>query len=90
MEGYGNICILHSANQAKVQMASAEPVDANVDLFTAGTVRGEGDTTNALNEVSLPAAVVKISVTLPDSVSPVVMKCLYRETNPVAMSSRPK
>ena len=46
-------------------MASTEAVDANVDLFTAGTVRGEGDTTNALSEVSLPAAVVKLSVTLP-------------------------
>jgi hypothetical protein len=56
---------LHSANQAKVQLASTEPVDADVNLFTAGTVRGEGDTTNALSEVSLPAAVVKLSVTLP-------------------------
>jgi hypothetical protein len=56
---------LHNANRIEVQMASAEPVDANVDLFTAGTVRGEDDGTNALNEVSLPAAVVKLSVTLP-------------------------
>jgi hypothetical protein len=56
---------LHSAKEAKVQMASTEPVDATVDLFTAGTVRGEADTTNALSEVSLPAAVVKLSVTLP-------------------------
>lgn len=56
---------LHSSNQAKVQLASAEPVVANVDLFTSGTVRGEGDAMNALSEVSLPAAVVKLSVTLP-------------------------
>ena len=56
---------LHNANRVEVQMASAEPVDANVDLFTAGTVRGEDDGTNALNEVSLPAALVTLSVTLP-------------------------
>lgn len=56
---------LHRANRVEVQMASVEPVEANVDLFTVGTVRGADDGANALNEVSLPAAVVKLSVTLP-------------------------
>jgi hypothetical protein len=40
-------------------------VNANVDLFNAGTVRGEDDDTNALKQVSLPAAIVQLSVTLP-------------------------
>jgi hypothetical protein len=48
-----------------VQLASTKPVDANVDLFNAGTVRGDDDDTNALKQVSLPAAVVQLSVTLP-------------------------
>ena len=46
-------------------MASTKPVNANVDLFNAGTVRGEDDGTNALKQVSLPAAIVQLSVTLP-------------------------
>jgi hypothetical protein len=48
-----------------VQMASTQPVSANVDLFNAGTVRGEDDDANALKQVSLPAAIVQLSVTLP-------------------------
>ena len=48
-----------------VQLASTTPVNANVDLFNAGTVRGEDDDTNALKQVSLPAAIVQLSVTLP-------------------------
>src|SRR5438067_546171 len=54
-----------SGHLAAVQMASTQPVNANVDLFNAGTVRGEDDNTNALTEVSLPAAIVQLSVTLP-------------------------
>jgi len=50
---------------AAVQMASTRPVKANVDLFNAGTVRGEDDGINALKQVSLPAAIVQLSVTLP-------------------------
>ena len=46
-------------------MASTKPLNANVDLFNAGTVRGEDDDTNALKQVSLPAAIVQLSVTLP-------------------------
>ena len=48
-----------------VQLTSTTPVNANVDLFNAGTVRGEDDNTNALKQVSLPAALVQLSVTLP-------------------------
>ena len=48
-----------------VQMASSTPVDANVNLLDAGTVRGADDDTSPLQEVSLPAAVVRLSVTLP-------------------------
>ena len=40
-------------------------MNANVDLFNAGTVRGEDDDANALKQVSLPAAIVQLSVTLP-------------------------
>jgi len=50
---------------AAVQQASTKPVNANVDLFNVGTVRGEDDDTNALKQVSLPAAIVELSVTLP-------------------------
>jgi hypothetical protein len=51
---------------AVVQMAkSSVPVDAQVDLFNAGTLRGVDDGTNELQQVSLPAAIVHLSVTLP-------------------------
>jgi hypothetical protein len=54
-----------AAQIGSVQLASTKPVNANVDLFSAGTVRGEDDDTNALKQVSLPAAIVHLSVTLP-------------------------
>ena len=54
-----------AAQIAAVQMAAAKPVNANVDLFNAGTVRGEDDDANALKQVSLPARIVQLSVTLP-------------------------
>jgi hypothetical protein len=51
---------------AVVQMAkSSVPVDAEVDLFNAGTLRGGDEGTNELQQVSLPAAIVHLSVTLP-------------------------
>jgi hypothetical protein len=53
------------AHLAAVQMAATQPVKANVDLFNAGTVRGADDDVNALKQVSLPAAIVQLSVTLP-------------------------
>ena len=54
-----------ATQMAAVQLASTKPVNANVDLFNAGTVRGEDDDSNALKQVSLPAAIVQLSVTLP-------------------------
>jgi hypothetical protein len=54
-----------AAQIAAVQMIATKPVNANVDLFNAGTVRGEDDGANALKQVSLPAAIVQLSVTLP-------------------------
>ncbi len=50
-----------------VEVASSAPRDANVDLFEATTARGVGtdDEAAPLQEVLLPAAVVRLSVTLP-------------------------
>lgn len=47
------------------QVASAVPVYATVDLFEAGTLRGAGDDATPLQAVSLPTAVVHLSITLP-------------------------
>ena len=53
-------------HDAAVQVAkSSVPVDAQVDLFNAGTLRGGDDGTNELQQVSLPASIVHLSVTLP-------------------------
>ncbi len=48
-----------------VQVASSRPVDASVDLLDAGTVRGADDDATPIQQVTLPAAVVRLSVTLP-------------------------
>jgi hypothetical protein len=51
-------------HRAQVQLASSIPVETRVNLFDEGTVRGiEG--TNTLQEVSLPARVVHLSIVLP-------------------------
>jgi hypothetical protein len=65
--GIGTWEYQHSRAAQRVggQLASTKPVSANVDLFNAGTVRGEDDDANALKQVSLPAAIVQLSVTLP-------------------------
>ena len=55
----------HSANAPGTQIASSQPVNAAVDLFNSGTLRGAGDDTTPLQEVSLPAAIVHLSVVLP-------------------------
>jgi hypothetical protein len=55
-----------SERDAAVQVAKSNvPVEAQVDLFNAGTLRGGDDGTNELQQVSLPAAIVHLSVTLP-------------------------
>jgi hypothetical protein len=41
------------------------PRDAHVDLFNSGTLRGAGGETNELQQVSLPASIVRLDVTLP-------------------------
>ncbi len=55
---------LHSGGQP-ARVVSATPVHANVDLFEAATLRGVGEDPNPLQEVILPAAVVRLSVVLP-------------------------
>ncbi len=55
----------HYASQtAPVQLASSEPVNATVDLLNTGTLRG-GDDPMPLQQVSLPATMVHLSVVLP-------------------------
>lgn len=65
--GVGIWAYRHSraAQMSAVQIAATKPVSANVDLFNAGTVRGEDDDANALKQVSLPVSIVQLSVTLP-------------------------
>jgi hypothetical protein len=55
----------HSADTLNVQVASTQPVSATVDLFNSGTLRGADDDTTPLQEVSLPAAIVHLSIVLP-------------------------
>jgi hypothetical protein len=52
-------------NEAAQYAAASIPVNAQVDLFDAGTLRGADDGTNQLQEVALPAAIVHLSITLP-------------------------
>jgi hypothetical protein len=54
-----------SGSTGDAQISSAHIVKANLDLFNAGTVRGETEGINPLSRVSLPAAVVQLSVVLP-------------------------
>ena len=63
--GYVAFRHYHSAEAPSVQVASAKPVSATVDLFNSGTLRGADDDTTPLQEVSLPAAIVNLSVVLP-------------------------
>jgi hypothetical protein len=55
----------HSEDNQRSQIASAQPVTATVDLFNIGTLRGADDDTTPLQEVTLPAAIVHLSVVLP-------------------------
>lgn len=48
-----------------VQIASSLPVNADVNLLDAGTSRGVDEDTSPLQEASLPAAIVHLSVILP-------------------------
>lgn len=46
-------------------LASNKPIDIRVDLSNAVTARGVNDALTPVNEVTLPASVVRLSVTLP-------------------------
>ena len=66
--GLGEWAYLHRRppqNRSALVAVSNIPRDAQVDLFNSGTLRGAGDETNELQEVSLPAAIVHLSVVLP-------------------------
>lgn len=54
-------------HRSSMEVASSSPRDAAVDLFEATTARGVGTEDDAapLQQVTLPAAVVRLSVTLP-------------------------
>ncbi len=56
---------LRTAASPVLETTANAPVNAQVDLFNAGTFRGSGDGTNELQAVKLPAAVVHLSLTLP-------------------------
>ena len=55
----------HPGDFSKSQIADAHPINATLDLFNNGTLRGADDEALPLREVSLPAAVVHLSVILP-------------------------
>ena len=55
----------HTQVSRSEQVASAVPVHAAVYLFEAGTLRGVGDGPTPLQAVSLPTAVVHLSIILP-------------------------
>jgi hypothetical protein len=55
----------HSAEAPGAQVASSRPVNATVDLFNSGTLRGSDEDTTPLQEVALPASIVHLSVILP-------------------------
>jgi hypothetical protein len=62
------------------QIASVHTAKVRVDLFDSGTVRGASDAINALNRVSLPAAVVELSVVLPRFSEPGKYEILVSES----------
>jgi hypothetical protein len=56
---------LRSAASPVLETTANAPVNAQVDLFNAGTFRGARDEINQLQAVTLPAAVVHLRLTLP-------------------------
>ena len=66
--GLGEWAYLHrrpAQNQSVFVAVSKVPRDAQMDLFNSGTLRGVGDETNELRQVSLPASIVHLHLTLP-------------------------
>jgi hypothetical protein len=56
---------LRTAVSPVLETTANAPINTQVDLFNAGTFRGAGDGVNELQAVTLPAAVVHLSLTLP-------------------------
>ena len=65
MAGYVAFRHRQQATTQDVQTASVNPVNATVDLLDSGTVRGAGDDTTPLRQVSLPSSVVHLAIVLP-------------------------
>jgi hypothetical protein len=66
LAGGGLSAYLHERAKATgIRESSSLPVNASVDLFTSGTLRGAGDDATPLQEVSLPASIVHLAVVLP-------------------------
>lgn len=64
-EIYRSVHLSTSRIALNTPFASVNPVLADVDLFKATTLRGGNDEPQPLQEVTLPAAIVKLTVTLP-------------------------
>ena len=62
--GSGSTCIF-ALKFPGIEMTMGTPVDAQIDLSNAGTYRGQTDETNELQAITLPAAIVRLNVTLP-------------------------
>ncbi len=56
---------LRAEHSSGIEMTMSTPVDAQIDLSNAGTYRGQTDETNELQAITLPAAIVRLNVTLP-------------------------
>jgi hypothetical protein len=67
--GLASVYLLHRGTHFPVvQVASNEPVNAEVDLFNVPTLRGGADNDAAaspLGQVSLPASIIHLALTLP-------------------------
>ena len=62
---YRNVQLSKARTTVAAHLASSNPVPVNVDLFNAVTLRGGNDEPKPLQEVTLPAASVNLTVTLP-------------------------
>jgi len=62
---YRNLELSKAKITETAQLAYSNPVAVHVDLFNAITLRGGSDDPNPLQEVTLPAAIVNLAVTLP-------------------------
>ena len=70
-----------SGLQEGAQTSSLHSAKARVDLFNSGTVRGASGEMNTLSRVSLPAAVVELSVVLPRFSEPGRYEILVSESH---------